>query len=86
VVGDVAAASGLVNLDMALFEELRRGKKVRPGGVQLHAKRDDVRVLDKEQKVGHARGTALFHERALHLHTSRVRNDTELPYFQGRQS
>ena len=51
VVGDVAAAAGLVDLDAARRERIRRREDVRAPAVAAHAERQDVRMLDEQQHV-----------------------------------
>ena len=52
VIGDVAAAAGLVHLDAQLGEPLVGGDDVRAAAVALDAERDDGRVLQQEQEIG----------------------------------
>ncbi len=62
VVRDVAAASGLYDVDAAGGQRLRRRDDVRPRLGKLHAERDDVRMFEQEKRVGNAIGPAVFNE------------------------
>ena len=77
VIRDVAAAARFMNSDAALVEFVRRGEEVRLRRVQLHAERDDVRMLQQQEKIGHRTRAPLLHQRALQLHGIRVWHDAE---------
>src|SRR5205823_956952 len=51
VIRDIAAASGLVDLDAAGRQRVGRGEDVRSAAVAAHAERQHVRMLDEHQRV-----------------------------------
>ena len=59
VIGDVAAAPGVEHLDAQAAEPLRRGEDV-AAAVLLDADRQDVGVLQQQQRVGNSAGSALL--------------------------
>ena len=77
VIRDVAAAPRFMDLDAALVEDVRRGEQVRFRCVQFHAERDDVRMFQQQEKIGHGAGAPLLDQRALQLHGVRVWHHAE---------
>ena len=67
VVGDVAAAPGLDDLDPARGQRFRRRDDVRSRLGQLHAERDDVGMFEQQQRVGDAPGAPVFDEGLLEV-------------------
>ena len=65
VVGDVAAASGLVHLDAARRQRFGCREDVTAAAVAAHAERQHVRMFDEQQQIADAVRAALFDERAL---------------------
>ena len=86
VIRDVAAAARFMNFDAALVEFVRRGEEVRLRRVQLHAERDDVRMLQQQEKIGHRTRAPLLHQHALQLHRIRVWHDAEPADFERSQA
>ena len=79
VVGDVAAAAGLVHLDAARGQRLGGRENVRSAAVAAHAERQDVRMLDEQQQIADAARAPLLDERALQRQRVGVRHEAEPP-------
>ena len=78
VIRHVAAASGLEHVDAERRQSIRRCEDVR-AAVLLDADRQDVGMLQQQQRVGNAIGLALLDQPALQLEPVRVRNEPEPP-------
>ena len=65
VVGDVAAAAGLEDLNAMRREHFRSREDVRPSSVATNAEGQNRRVLDKEQLVRDRLGAAFLNEVSL---------------------
>jgi hypothetical protein len=83
VVGHVAAAACFVDLDTELRQALGRGQDVRSPAVSFHAERDDGRMLQQQEQIGHTLGPPLLDERALHRERVGVGDDPEPADFKG---
>ena len=83
VIGDVAAAAGLVDLDAARVQHLGRREDVRASAVAADTERQHVRMLDEQQQVADAVRSPILDERALDLERVRVRYDAESSDFEG---
>src|SRR5262249_48291177 len=77
VIGDVAAASRLDDLDAARGQRVSRREHVRAAAIAAHAERQDVRVLDEQQAVVDAIRLAILDERALELERLAARHRPE---------
>ena len=77
VIGDVAAASGLDDLDAARGQRLGGGDDVRPGLGELHAERDDMGMFEQQQRVGDAIGAPVFDEGLLQVERFAVGDQAE---------
>jgi len=77
VIGDVAAASGLVDLDAARSERLVGRKNVRAAAVAANAERQHVWMFEEEQRIADPAGPTLFNERPLQRERLGVRHATE---------
>ena len=56
---------------------------MRPGSVELGAKRDDVRMLEQEEEVRDTAGPAFFDQRALDVNGLHVWDGAEVTKLQG---
>jgi len=74
VIGDVAAAAGLVDLDAARGERLRRGENVRAATVAADAERQHMGMFEQQQHLVDAAGPSLLDERALQRERVSVRD------------
>ncbi len=82
VIGDVAPAARLVQLDLTGGEQLGRGEQMRPRRIGFDAKRDDVGMLEQEKEIGHVPGPPLLDERTLHIAGNGVGNHAQPPDFE----
>jgi hypothetical protein len=81
MVCDVATATGLVHLDTARGEQLRRCNQVRPRDLRPGSECDDVWVFEEKKEIRNAAGAPLLDERTLHLICRCVPDDAEPPDF-----
>ena len=79
VVGDVAAAPGLVERDAELLEPGGGGDDIGSGRVAAGAERDDVGVLEEQQHVVHATQPPLLGKLPLYCEPLAVGDRAEAP-------
>jgi hypothetical protein len=79
VVGDVAAASGLMNLNAFSRERGRRRDDVRAAAASFGAEGDDWRMLEQQQRVANPSGAPIFDQLALHLERRGVLDSPQPP-------
>jgi hypothetical protein len=77
VIGDIAPATGLVNVDAARGEGVGGRKNVRAAAVAAHAERQDVGMFEEEQRVADSASTAIFDEHTLQSERLGVRHSSE---------
>jgi hypothetical protein len=65
VVGDVAAAARLVDLDPARSKHVRARQNVSASAVAAHAEGQDVGMFEQEQRIADDAGSAIFHQGSL---------------------
>ena len=59
---------------------------MRLGGLESRTESDDMRVLENEEEIRHAPGSALLHERALHVMRRGVSDGAEATNLERTQS
>jgi len=77
-----SASSGFVDLDSQVREPIIAGHDVGTPAIGPDAERDDRRVLEEEQQVGHAARAALLNQSPLHRQSFAVPNQTQAPHFE----
>ena len=77
VIRDIAAASGLDDLDSTGGQCLGGGDDVSPGLGELHAERDHVGMFEQQQRVGDAPRAPVFDEGLLQVERFAVRDQAE---------
>src|SRR5262249_59112254 len=81
VIGDAAAATGLVDRNAARGEHFRARDDMRTPAVAANADRDHVWMFHQEERVADAAGPPLFDERALHLERLVVADQAKPPHI-----
>ena len=81
VVGDIAAASGLVHLDAAGRQRCSRREDVTAAAIATHAKRQHVGMLDEQQQIADPVRAPLFDERPLQRERLGIAHPAETPDF-----
>jgi hypothetical protein len=81
VIGNVSPASGLVHVDASIGEHIGRRKNVRAAPIAAHAKRQHVRVLDKEEQITYAAGLSIGDQRTLQRERFVVRDPSQPANF-----
>ena len=79
VIRDVAAAPCLCDVDAELCQPRRRGDDIRTSPVALDAKRDDGRVLQQKEQVGHVIRSPLLDKGPLEGEGVPIVDDTQPP-------
>src|SRR5512138_1900550 len=79
VVGDVAAASGLVHLDAAGRKRFGRREDVTTATIAAYAKRQYVRMLDEQEQIADVIRAPLFNERPLQRERLGIAHHPETP-------
>jgi hypothetical protein len=79
MVGNVAAAPGLMHLDAARSKRFGGRQDVRAPAVAADAEREDVRMFDENELIVDPIAAPLIDERALQFERLRVRHASELP-------
>jgi hypothetical protein len=77
MVGDVAATPGLKYCDPTGIERLRGREDVRSPAIASHAERQNMRVLDEQQRVADPSGPTVFDQCALQRERVCVRHQAE---------
>ena len=77
VIGDIAAASGLDDLDSTGGQCLGGGDDVRPGLGELDAEGDHMGMFEQQQRVGDAPRAPVFDERLLQVERVAVGDQAE---------
>jgi hypothetical protein len=72
-----------VNLHAPLRQQFGSRNQMGPGSLELHAQRNDVRMLEQQKQIGHAARAPFFDERALQMIGLGVWHDAEVTNFKG---
>ena len=82
MVGDVVAAAGLVDVDVARRQRVGGRENVPASAVAAHAERQDVGMFEEQEGIANDAGPALLDQRSLESERISVRNAAQPPHIE----